>query len=694
MHSIVQKQLFKIGICILVFLSFQGIAQQKQFVDFLHIDAVVEPIASEKKIVGTMTVTFKVLQKTDSIFLDGVNMKLVQTALESVSVSVSEKKIWLVNSFEANKEYTASFFYEAIPKQTVYFPVGQIWTQGQGKYTSHWLPSIDDMNDKIEFDITIVAPLDESVIANGKLISVAEENSKKYWKWDMQQPMSSYLVAFVIGDFEKKELRSASGIPIELYFQPVDSSNTETTYRYTKRIFDFLETEIGLSYPWQNYKQVPVKDFLYAGMENTTLTVFSEAFVVDSIGFNDRNYVNVNAHEMAHQWFGNLVTETEGTHHWLHEGFASYYALLAEKEIFGSDYYYWKLYNTAEQLKQLSDEGKGESVVNPNASSLTFYEKGAWALHILKELIGEEAFKSAVKNYLQRHSFQNVTTTDFLAEVKAVSSKDISKWETDWLQQSAFKAEQAYESLLQSPFIKRYFEVSALRSVPMKDKIIPLKTALISSNEYIGQEAVYQLEGESFAETLPLYKQGFESDNLFIRQAIALTLSVIPKELQPEYESLLDDASYVTREAAFYNLWSVFPEKRNEYMDKVKGVIGFQDKNVRQLWLVLALVTEGYHEAQKPNYLQELKGYTSPDHSFEIRQRAFGYLNELQLYDATVLHNLVNATVHPTWRFRDFARGLFREVIKDFNNKSMISGMMDGFSETERAYVNSILTQQ
>lgn len=152
-----------------------------------------------------------------------------------------------------------------------------------------------------------------------------------------------------------------------------------------------------MSYPWQNYKQVPVKDFLYAGMENTTLTVFSEAFVVDSIGFNDRNYVNVNAHEMAHQWFGNLVTETEGTHHWLHEGFASYYALLAEKEIFGSDYYYWKLYNTAEQLKQLSDEGKGESVVNPNASSLTFYEKGAWALHILKELIGEEAFKSAVK---------------------------------------------------------------------------------------------------------------------------------------------------------------------------------------------------------------------------------------------------------------------------------------------------------
>ncbi|MBQ0741322.1 M1 family peptidase, partial [Aquimarina celericrescens] len=79
-----------------------------------------------------------------------------------------------------------------------------------------------------------------------------------------------------------------------------------------------LENKININYPWQNFKQVPVRDFLYAGMENTTLNTFSGEFVVDSIGANDRSFVNVQAHELAHQWFGNSVTEASSRHHWLH----------------------------------------------------------------------------------------------------------------------------------------------------------------------------------------------------------------------------------------------------------------------------------------------------------------------------------------------------------------------------------------
>jgi aminopeptidase N len=326
------------------------------------------------------------------------------------------------------------------------------------------------MNDKIEFDLTYKSEANKTVIANGKSTTPAMISSAHLSAYDMKQPMSSYLVAFAIGDFVKKDLTSAKGVPIELYVSARDSVKMEPTYRYTKDIFDFFEKEIDVAYPWQNYKQVPVRDFLYAGMENTSCTIFSEAFVVDEIGFHDRNYVNVNAHELAHQWFGNLVTETESTHHWLHEGFATYYALLAEKEVFGEDYYYWKLMNSAESLESLSSQGKGESLLNPKASSLTFYEKGAWALHMLKELIGEEPFKNAVKNYVVKHAFGNVTTEDFLAEVRAVTTTDISGWEADWLQQSAIKAEQASNSLLKSPFVEAYFEVAALRSMPLTDK--------------------------------------------------------------------------------------------------------------------------------------------------------------------------------------------------------------------------------
>lgn len=687
------RYLVVLELFVLMLVSQIGIGQQIAVVDFKKIDAVIDVDPIQKNVKGILRCTFKVLQKTDSIYLDAVNMAINENALEGGTISTSEDKIWLVDNFEAGRQYTSFFKYEATPRQALYFTGNQIWTQGQGKYTSHWLPSIDDMNDKIEFDLTIAASSTKQVIANGKLQSISENKDKYFWKYDMKNPMSSYLVAFALGDFEIKTLVSNSGIPLELYYETADSVKIEPTYRYTKEIFDFLETEIGVPYPWQNYKQVPVQDFLYAGMENTTTTFFSEAFVVDSISFNDRNYINVNAHELAHQWFGNLVTETEGTHHWLHEGFATYYALLAEKTLFGDDYYDWKLLQSAEQLQTLSDEGKGESLLNPKASSLTFYEKGAWALHILKEQIGEEAFKTAVVNYLEKHQFKNVDTEDFLTEAKIASGQDLKQFEADWLKQSTFKTEQAYKSLIKSSFISSYFKISALRGTPLNEKMIELDTELSFPNDYTGQEAIYQLVDEPISETLPLYSKGFESNNLFVRQAIALSMETIPKGLLKHYESLLDDASYVTQEAALYNLWTQFSKKRVVYLDKMEDVEGFQNKNIRQLWLVLALVDTNYRPNQDIEFEIELKGYTSSDYSFEIRETAFGYINELQFWDAITLKNLVNACVHHSWRFRKYARGILEQLWKNEDYKILILAKTDFFSEKEMQYIKTKLEE-
>jgi len=662
-------------------------AQQNDLVDFITIDATVEPIAVGERVEGTVRVTFRMLQKADSIYLDAKKMTITDYALESATVAASEDKIWLINSFEKDITYTAFFSYEATPKQALYFTKNQIWTQGQGKYTSHWLPSIDDMNDKIEFDLQIMAPSKYTVAANGRLDKFILYDDKIAWQFDMQQPMSSYLVAFAIGDFKMKKIESESGIPIELYIATKDTLKREPTYRYTKEIFDFLEKEIGVAYPWQNYKQVPVSDFLYAGMENTGCTIFSEAFVVDATGFVDRNYVNVNAHELAHQWFGNLVTETEGTHHWLHEGFATYYALLAEKEIFGEDYYYWKLYNSAEQLQAMSDIGKGESLLNPKASSLTFYEKGAWALHMLKELIGEEAFKLAVENYLLKHQFYNVTTEDFLDSVRANTFVEITQWEEDWLHQSAFKAEQAYQSLKKSSFMQQFFEVSAVRAIPISEKKPLLKQAITSGNDFIGQEAVYQLAFEDFKEVSELYRTALKTNNLHIRQAVAMSMDKIPLEFESEYKTLLEDTSYLTVEAALYNLWVSFPENRNEYLKKTKDLVGFQDMNIRQLWLGLALFTEGFSDSEKPQMLSELLSYSGEDYSFEIREKAFDYLYSMGIQQDIFIKNLVNACTHHYWRFRDGAREMLDDFMAKEPNKEKVLALFSSYSEKEKAYL-------
>ncbi|MCH9659758.1 MAG: M1 family metallopeptidase [Bacteroidetes bacterium] len=684
---------------ILFFLPLFGFGQQTDSVDFIKIEAEVTPNTLDKRIYGKVEVSFKTLVQTDSVYLDAVRMHLKDTLksfqgieeTHNVVMRATEDKIWFVADFHPGVIYRMIFNYEASPTKALYFTDSQIWTQGQGKYTSNWLPSIDDMNDKIEFDLTLIAPMDKSVVANGNLHKFVILDNQIAWKFNMEQPMSSYLVAFAMGSFDMEAVTSKSGVPLEMYLSKKDTLKREPTFRYTREIFDFFETEIGVPYPWQNYKQVPVRDFLYAGMENTTATLFSEAFVVDSIGFNDRNYVNVNAHELAYQWFGNLVTETNGTHHWLHEGFATYFALLAEREIFGNDYYYWKLYNSAEQLRELSEQGNGESLLNPKASSLTFYEKGAWALHILKDLIGEEAFKSAVKNYLEKHQFKNVTTEDFLREVRGTTMVDISDWEQDWLEQTAFKGEPALSSLSKNVFLKRYFELVALRELPIMDKISQLEVVLRSDNEYLGQEAVYQLAGEDEVITEPLYHLAISHENLLVRQAVVSSLSTISDQLAIPCEALLMDDSYVTQEMTLLLLWNSFPEKRAMYLDQLKSSHGFQNKNLRQLWLALAIYTEGYKVSAKPIFIAELQNYSGSGYSYEIREKAFDYIKTLKLFNDEVLHNLVNGSTHHYWRFRNFCRSLLNEVLKNPETKKALLLAKKGYSVKEKEYLDRIL---
>lgn len=672
-----------------------GEAQQLETVDYKNIGATIGFDSEAKKVTAKYYVQFEMLQSVDSVYLDAVNIQITGREKRSFNVTSSNDKIWIHGPFQAGDTYDTIFFYEVIPKQTLYFTGDQIWTQGQGKYTSHWLPSIDDMNDKIEFDLQVMIAAGKRVIANGNLEEVIVMDEKHIaWRFDMDHAMSSYLAAIVVGDFDRVKLTSTSGVPIELYYRPEDSLKAEPTYRYTKEIFDFLEAEIGVPYPWQNYKQVPVRDFLYAGMENTTATIFSEAFVVDSIGFTDRNYVNVNAHEMAHQWFGNLVTETEGTHHWLHEGFATYYALLAEKEIFGTDYYYWKLMQTAEQLRSLSEEGKGQSLLDPKASSLTFYEKGAWALHILKELIGEEAFRAAVKGYLSKHQFKNVTTADFLAEVRAATTIDITTWEADWLRQTAFQADQVYESLTKSSFVNDYFKMSALRSKPLSEKGEVMKQVLTFPNEYLGQEAVFQLASEPIEDAIPYYKLAFASNNLMVRQAIAVSLQEVPFQLKTEFESLLDDPSYVTMENALATLWINFPSERLRYLEKTKYVVGFQNKNIKLLWLAMAISSEAYGASANEIFLSELKEYTSESFSFEVRQQAFAYAMELELFNSEVLKNLLNATAHHNWRFRNYARRALDSLLEDESIRLKLESLLISVSEKEGRYLKTKLEEE
>lgn len=670
--------------------------------DFKNLDAYIQILPSIQRVEGKVDYTFDVLAQEDTLRIDGRNMEFIDVFLDEQPVEFysDEHKIYILFDFLPAKNKKLTFNYEVKPTSGMYFinwdlsqneeAKKQVWTQGQGKYTSTWLPSFDDMTEKVEFDLSFEFPRDYQLIANGALKTVKETDSTRIWKFDMTVPMSSYLVGMAAGNYKSKRLTSSSGDEIQLYYNPEDSLLFEPTYRYSVEIFDFLEQEIGMPYPWQNYKQVPVMDFLHGGMENTGATIFSASFLTDSIGFKDRNYVNVNAHELAHQWFGNLVTATNGKHHWLHEGFATYYALLAEKAIFGEDYYYWELYETAEKLKELSDSGKGESLMNPKASSLTFYQKGAWALHILRERVGDEAFRNGIKNYLKLYSFRNVETDNFIAEMEKASSMDLSQYVKDWLEQSAFKATQSLESLRKSEFIVNYLNIAALRETSLEQKFQFLEDALdFPVNDYIGQEAVNQLAGLQSESALKLYKKAFETNNVFVRQAIALTMKKIPKSLKPEFESLLQDESYLSIEAALFKLWEQFPAERKKYLEETRNLEGFYNKNIRMLWLTLNLVTPEFEPNHTQDYYEELAGYTAAWQPFQLRENAFSYLYQLGAFSPESLESLIKGTRHHTYGFRNYCRELLNELLKNEEYRQQLVEISANMTAEETSYLRS-----
>ena len=629
---------------LLFFLFFvnYSIAQQTQYVDFLTCKAEVNPLSIKKEVRGSVRYTFKVKEIVDSIYIDAKNMTFDNVFIKNrkAQYKVTSNKLWLFKKFKKGKEYSVSFNYKTNPKKAMYFidwdnqkhPEAnpQIWTQGQGKDNSNWIPSFDDMNEKVAFDLSISFDKNYEVITNGKLISKKQKTDYiNTWQYDMLQPMSSYLLAIAIGKYAKKEAISKSGIPLEMYYYPKDSTKVEPTYRYSKQIFDFLEEEIGVPYPWQNYKQIPVKDFLYAGMENTSATIFSDAFVVDSTAFADKNYVNINAHELAHQWFGDLVTETHGTHHWLQEGFATYYALLAEKDIFGDDYYYHKLYETSQQLIKAQ---KTDSIplMNSKASSLTFYQKGAWALHSLREHVGDSVFKASVQQYLKEYQFRNVETNDFISIVEQQSKQNLSEFVNTWL--------------LSNKFNVKY------------------------SNEIISKinkgSVFYELIKINKEESIANLTWSINEKDIKVRQVVVEKTQKIPVELKADYESLLQDKSYQTIETALLILWLNFPENRIQYLSSTEAVIGFNNKNIRTLWLTLALNTKGFKKNKYKEFYDELVSYTNPVYHFEVRRNTFQYLNKLRLINSTVLRNLQQATKHHNWRFRSYCKKLFAELNK------------------------------
>lgn len=403
-----------------------GAAMREHNLDFEKMRLWVEFEPEKGLVKGKITHFFTPIRaEVDSFYLDGPGITIKDAKLNGKDIKFKADAggiaFFTDKKLKWGEKDSLAITYEANPRKGLYF-IGwndpnnisrkQIWTQGQGIDNRNWFPCYDTPNDKLLTEVYVKFNKDYKVLSNG--VKMAEKDNKdgtKTWHYKMNHPHQSYLVMLGIGKYEIKESKSKSGVPMYSWYYPEWKDRVEWTYKYNEKIFDFLESEIGVPYGWESYSQIPVQDFMFGAMENTTATLFGDFFEVDSRSYNDRNYVAVNAHELAHQWFGDLVSARTGNSHWLQESFATHYNTLAERECFGQDHFDWQRRFASIQAIGVSDK---KSISHSETSSTLIYQKGSQVLEMLKYVVGREGYNKSVKRYLLAHKYENVDSDDLL----------------------------------------------------------------------------------------------------------------------------------------------------------------------------------------------------------------------------------------------------------------------------------------
>lgn len=420
-------------------------------IDVSHMKVDVEFEVKLGKVIGEVTHTFTSLrEKIDTLFFDAPGIEIESAELNGKKVKFSTNDEGVILHFKSpltwGHDYKVEFKYTATPSKGIYF-IGwnapehnnpremtrrQIWTQGQGIDNRHWIPMYDDMNDKFVTETIITFDKDYKVLSNGDLISKKEKGKNLIWHYKLNNPHAGYLLMLAIDKYKVKETTTSRGTPVQFWYYPEHEEKVEPTSMYTEEIIEFLEDETGVPYVWGTYAQVMVQDFMYGAMENTSATIFGDFFNVDKRAFHDRNYINVNAHELTHQWFGDLITARSSAHAWLQESFATYYAKIYFETIQSVDEVKWTQRNEVNAALNASEKDQFP-IMHTRAGSSRIYSKGSSVLQMLRYVMGDAHFKKAINHFLETYKFKNCDTDDLRNAIMDATGMNMDWFFEQWI---------------------------------------------------------------------------------------------------------------------------------------------------------------------------------------------------------------------------------------------------------------------
>ncbi|HRW46356.1 MAG TPA: M1 family metallopeptidase, partial [Caldilinea sp.] len=284
-----------------------------------------------------------------------------------------------------------------------------------------WYPSNNHPLDKASYTMRVTVDAPNVVAANGVLVETIADSDQVTYVWEMAQPMATYLATLAIGDFVRVEGPGPDGTLIRHYFPRDMAESLTAAFANTGEMVDFYSDLIG-PYPFDEYGVVVMPFPLGFALETQTLSVFGT----------DMTMEGVNAHELAHQWFGNDVSPAAWNETWLNEGFASYLQKLWSEEELGSELLDDGMRQYYEAMRQMEIPAPG-NVAEGDMFSMAVYERGAWVLHALRLEIGDDLFRQVLRTYYDRFKGSNATTADFIAVASEVSGRDLTDFLSGWI---------------------------------------------------------------------------------------------------------------------------------------------------------------------------------------------------------------------------------------------------------------------
>lgn len=401
-------------------------------IDVSHLKLELEPDFEQRSLTGISTLHFAPVGKAlREVELDAVDLTIQEVTssheIEGWDNGGSHLTITFSKEVPVGEEGWVEIRYEAFPQHGWYYrteamgyPKGDdhFFTQGEPERHSHWFPGYDYPNERFTTEVICSVPAGMIVLSNGALVEEKTEDGLTTFHWKQEKEHVNYLISVVGGYFEKLE-DTHGELDLAFYTPPSEFAVAENSFRDTSQILSFFEKEIGVGYPWAKYYNVCVADFLAGGMENTSVTTLTTRTLFSGASENIRTSHRLDAHEVAHQWFGNLVTCKDWSHLWLNEGFATYYTHLYEEEKSGRDAMLYGLYRDATNVLGNSDtkpivwRGYSDPMQQFDYRA---YPKGGWVLHMLRSQVGPELYRECIRTYLERNENQVVVTSD-LAEV-------------------------------------------------------------------------------------------------------------------------------------------------------------------------------------------------------------------------------------------------------------------------------------